>query len=268
MKLCFSTLGCTEMSLCEILTLANDYGISAIEIRGIGGIMDNASIPELSLENTDATLSLLRRSSVTPAILGTSCSFHDPSKYEKNIREGETALEIAKRLGIYGIRVFGNRCPEDDPQCIERVASALRHLCRYAPDTQVLLEIHGDFNRTETVAPLLDLMKDEKNFGLIWDIEHSHKIYGKNWFEFYSAIRPYIHHIHVKDFSDRLGAHTLIGEGDVPVTDIAAQLIKDGYDRYFSLEWEKKWHPELPEFPRALDSFLATMSTIKEPANQ
>ena len=33
----------------------------------------------------------------------------------------------------------------------------------------------------------------------------------------------------------------------------AQKLIEDGFDGYFSLEWEKKWHPELPdcdtEFP-------------------
>jgi hypothetical protein len=31
------------------------------------------------------------------------------------------------------------------------------------------------------------------------------------------------------------------------------QMISDGYEGYFSLEWEKKWHPELrdaeEEFP-------------------
>ena len=24
-------------------------------------------------------------------------------------------------------------------------------------------------------------------------------------------------------------------------------LLDDGYDGYFALEWEKKWHPDLPE---------------------
>ena len=44
-----------------------------------------------------------------------------------------------------------------------------------------------------------------------------------------------------------------IGAGDVPIHDIVDTLVKDGYDGYFSIEWEKKWHPELPdcetEFP-------------------
>ena len=40
MKLCFSTLGCTERSLEDILLLAKKYNIQNLEVRGIGGVMD------------------------------------------------------------------------------------------------------------------------------------------------------------------------------------------------------------------------------------
>ena len=44
-----------------------------------------------------------------------------------------------------------------------------------------------------------------------------------------------------------------VGDGDIPIAAIVKKLIEDGFDGYFSLEWEKKWHPELPdcdtEFP-------------------
>lgn len=44
MKLCFSTLGCHDASLKEILELAQNYDVSAIEVRGIQGVMVNSDI--------------------------------------------------------------------------------------------------------------------------------------------------------------------------------------------------------------------------------
>ena len=50
MKLSVSTLGCPGLSLSEILDLTDRAGISGIEVRGIGGIVDSAKIPCFSPE--------------------------------------------------------------------------------------------------------------------------------------------------------------------------------------------------------------------------
>jgi hypothetical protein len=36
----------------------------------------------------------------------------------------------------------------------------------------------------------------------------------------------------------------------------------DDYDGYFSLEWEKKWHPDLPEAEIAYPGFVRVMNSI------
>ena len=51
MKLCFSTLGCSELSLEDIVCLAKAYGISAIEVRGIGGVLNNVEIEAFTEKN-------------------------------------------------------------------------------------------------------------------------------------------------------------------------------------------------------------------------
>jgi sugar phosphate isomerase/epimerase len=45
---------------------------------------------------------------------------------------------------------------------------------------------------------------------------------------------------------------TLLGEGDVPMQDILAKLRAAGYDGWIAVEWEKKWHPEIPDHEVAL----------------
>ena len=106
-------------------------------------------------------------------------------------------------------------------------------------------------------------MRGIENFGLIWDIEHTHKTYGDSFSEFYDFARPLIRHVHIKDYSDTENKLTLIGDGNVPIKKIVNRLLTNGYDGYLSLEWEKKWHPELPDITVALDSFIKNLREVE-----
>ncbi len=264
MKLCFSTLGCTEFSLAKALKLAQAYHIHALEIRGLDGIMDNRQIESLNDANREQTLAMFAQSDVVPRVLGTSCSFHHPDKYDAAVEEGKACIDIAARFGIPYIRVFGNNLIGDTEEaraeCIARVVSGISAVCDYAAATSVtvLLEVHGDYNKIETLKPVTDALFDHSNFGLIWDIAHT-KAYGNEWPAFYHAFKPYIRHIHIKDHVIAEGKLVLPGEGDLPILPIVRTLLEDGFDGYFSLEWEKKWHPELPEIDVALERYVSLM---------
>ena len=43
---------------------------------------------------------------------------------------------------------------------------------------------------------------------------------------------------------------------------ITKALEKDGFDGYYSLEWEKKWHPELPDPDVALPVYRKLMRSF------
>ena len=262
MKLCFTTLGCYEKDLDEIISLTKKYGFDAIEIRGISGELDNANINDLSCVNRKSTREKMQQNGITPIAIDTSCWFHKPEKYDDAIAEGINAIEIAKDMGIRYVRVFGDKFTLGVEECTKRMISGLTYLCEQAADVNILLEIHGECNTIEALKPIIDKMSEYKNFGLLWDIQHSHRSYGKNWREFYDFIRPYIKHVHIKDYSDKREQLCLVGEGAIPIGDIVSTLLNDGYDGYFSLEWEKKWHPELCEMELALDHFVRVMNQI------
>lgn len=265
MKFCFSTLGCTEKNLEEIIALAKSFSVSGLEIRGIGGQMDNTEIVDFKPENATKTKQLMLDSGIVPVVLGTSCMFQTEELYVKAMREGKDCICIAQPLEIPYIRVFGNNIVGNRAVCTQRVVNGIAELCRFAADrnVSVLLEVHGDYNTAETLSPVLKALNGYANFGLIWDIAHSHRAYGENWQEFYREIRYYIRHVHIKDFSDATGALTLPGEGDIPILPIVRQLLDDGYDGYFSLEWEKKWHPELPALEIALTHFTDLLKELQ-----
>ena len=83
-KLCFSTLGCTERSLDEVLKIAKDFGINAVEIRGLDGELNNKRIHYFQKENQKSTAKKLRAAGISMPVLGTSATFHDKENFESS----------------------------------------------------------------------------------------------------------------------------------------------------------------------------------------
>ena len=259
MNLCFSTLGCTDRSLEAILSLAKTYGIGFLEVRGMDGELDNRKIPAFAPSAAPQTREAFRAAGVTPLVLDTSCAFHTPEKLRDALDEGRASLAIAKDLGFRALRVFGNSLVEPADACTARVIDGISTLCREAEGTgvDVLLEVHGDFNTVERLRPICDACGAFSSFGLIWDVCHTHKPYGAAWREFIRAFAPQIRHVHLKDVKN--GALVLPGEGELELNAMVQTLLAEGYKGAFSLEWEKKWHPELPELEAALEALIKTL---------
>ncbi|MDI9498288.1 MAG: sugar phosphate isomerase/epimerase family protein [Bacillota bacterium] len=267
-KLAFSTLGCPELSFPEITALARANGIRGLEIRGLGGRMKPDEIAELSADGWPATRELLQESGLELVGFGSSVRFDDAAGLDAAFAEGRAAIALARRCQIPYIRVFGDRLPDepqDWPAVQRRVADGLVTLAAEAAaaGVTIILEVHGSFNRMETLGPVLEAVGERPGFGILWDLAHSDRAYGDDWEPFYGLIRPWIRHVHTKDHV-RADDYRLVqpGAGDIPVARIASRLVADGYDGWFSLEWERAWHPELPSLAEALPLFVADFAGV------
>jgi len=260
MKYAFSTLGCPGWSFDQVLDCAVQHGFQGLEIRGIAGEMRLDRIPEFAPENAEKTKERLKKANLSIVCFGTSCSFHDESKTDAMLQEGFAAIDVASRMGAPYIRVFGDAINDsvegDEERVIRAVAQGIDRLLEYAEgkNVTVLQEVHGNFNHAHRILGVAEHIT-RPGYGIIWDIAHSDKTYGDNFEEFYRQVRHLVRHVHVKDhLRDEKFSLTPQGEGKIPVKAIVNMLNADGYDGFYSLEWEKAWHPELPEpeaeFPR------------------
>jgi len=263
-NLCFSTLGCTEYSVSELVELSKRFSINAVEMRGLGGVMNVYEGEAFSHENTASTLKTFSDAGISFPVLGTSIACHEVFGGKKKLDDCLKDISFAKKIGAKYIRVFGNK--KTDTCSSPEVATVLLDLCALAAPygITVLLEVHGDYNSTEMLSPITSALSDTENFGLIWDICHTDAIYGDGWEEFYLAMKPYIRHIHIKDRNRTTMKLTPVGEGDLPIKAITKRLITDGYDGFISLEWERKWHKELSPIEDALPDFVRIMAEADE----
>ncbi|WP_427015443.1 sugar phosphate isomerase/epimerase family protein [Pseudarthrobacter sp. P1] len=269
-KLAFSTLGCPGASLAEVLDLAATHGATGLELRSGEGQLVRTGMP--------ADERALLRAALAEAglvVLGVASYVRigDPSVDDAEVLAALAAeLALARDLGAGGVRVFpGAGAPAEgmdiavhraaaDERMVRRLAAAARSLRSGAGagtgsgTPAILLETHDSHPRGADLARVLaalDAVEPGHGVRAIWDMVHPARA-GEAPADTLAALDPWLAYAQIKD-ATAAGHPELVGEGDMPVAEIAALLAaRDGADGWLSLEWEKAWHPDIPDLDTAL----------------
>jgi fatty-acyl-CoA synthase len=172
-------------------------------------------------------------------------------------RELPAAVELACEWGAPAVRVFGGVWDE-----LDDIARRLKPVLGPAEElgVTVALETHDSFASAVLVGELLQRV-GSMSFAAIWDVHHPYRV-GEAPADVLGALGVRIHHVHVKDARLRGEEWELValGEGEVPVRESLAALRAVGYDGWVTVEWEKRWHPELAEPEVALPRERKTLA--------
>lgn len=262
MHYAFSTLGCPAWSLEQVVRTASDLGYAGVELRLIDGEV-------ITAHNLRANEERIRRlfgpEGVRLIGLSTSARFSasDDAERRQNEDAARECLAVAAQLGVPLIRVFGGRRPEGVTiqQGIDNVADSLNRLAPAAEQSGVtiVLETHDDFSSAATVALVMDRVPS-RSVGILWDTHHPYRV-GESVEQVWQLIHERLAHVHLKDARRRGEGWQLVllGEGEVPNREVIQLLREQGYDGYVSVEWEKKWHPEIPDPDEALPQHIAKL---------
>lgn len=263
----FSTIGCPDWTFQQVVDFGASHGYTGLEIRGIKRQMDLTKCDEFSSpEKIKATLSLMGEKNLKFTNLGSSAKMHfaDGAEREKNLAEARAFIDLAQKINCPFVRVFPNEFPKDQDRnkTMDIVSKNLLILGDYAKERNVtvLMETHGDFSRSEDVLKVMKAAA-HPNIGLVWDISNMWTETKESPLEVYKKLKKYILHTHIKDaklHGDKI-QYVLLGQGDVPIFEAIDILSKNGYQGYYSFEWEKLWHPELPEPEIALADYPRAM---------
>jgi sugar phosphate isomerase/epimerase len=267
LKLSFSTLGCPDWSFDKIVNFARDNQYSGIEVRGILRQMDLTLVPEfINTEAIATTMKKMNDRGLKFVDLGSSCALHFPKGEErtKNLNEGKRFIDLAAKLNCPYVRVFPNQLPKDRDrqETLNLIIDGLKELGSYASktDVTVLLESHGELIYKKD---LLFVMEGVANphVGLVWDICNMWIATKESPEEVYAVLKPYVRHTHIKDLKIENGKeeYVLLGTGIVPIFQAIDLLYKNDYPGFYSFEWEKLWHPEIPDPQIALADYPVAM---------
>jgi fatty-acyl-CoA synthase len=256
MQLAFSNLAAPGWSLEHTLAAVREYGYDGLELRLLDGDpIDPMTIDEAARRDVERTL---KASEVPLACFDTSV------KLATAFGEGlAAALELAALWGAPLVRVFGGELDDSvsRDEALDRIADELAPLLERADElgVGVALETHDSFSTSASVDELLRRVEHAR-LGALWDIDHTNRM-GESPLEVVRVLGDRIVHVHVDDARrvDDGWELVLLGEGDVPWRESMSELRAAGYEGWVSVEWEKRWHPELAEPEVALPQHAALL---------
>lgn len=256
-----STLGCHELDLPAICKLAEQHGIHHLEIRSLADCLnlpeyldatypdDPAAVKEILAQHNQSIIALNSGFSLIKAA--------DDEAREELLGFGRWA----ELLGIPFIRVFGGGTMDQSISDAD-TATAVENLKWWEGErkknnwkTQIALETHGGFSSGQRCLRLQEAYGSR--IDVIWDTHHTWKLGGESPQQTWDQIASMIQHIHIKDSVSVPSArhpysYCLPGKGEFPVVDTYNVLRDNNYTGVVSLEWERKWHPYLPDLDNAL----------------
>jgi sugar phosphate isomerase/epimerase len=260
----FSTLAFPGASLATAVSLGRDWGYGGVELRLIDGELVDPGLPP----SARATVKRTAAAAGLPIVAVDSSirlTGTDPGP------ELRRFLELASDWESPLVRVFGGPLAAEDAARQAQLASAARVLREAVPVAERLgvavgVETHDAFSQSSTLAALLDLVPSPR-IGAVWDSHHPHRM-GEQPADVHANIGRRVLLAQVKDARRAPEREdgwqlVLLGDGEVPVREMLGLLAGAGYPGWVSVEWEKRWHPEieepevaLPQHQRVLRSWI------------
>ncbi len=263
----FSSLGCPDKSLNEIIDLAEHYHFDAVELRCLNGSTDLVSY---LCDYAAKDMSRFKSSPVE--IVALNSSFGLIGANDNDLDELFKLSRIADIFGCKYIRVFhglkwGDTCINAD---YLQAASTIKRWEDWKKNNSIkvdiALEMHTGASSSESCLELFKHIKQA--LPVIWDSHHT-IVYAKESPAYtWKHMQEFIVHVHVKDSvmvpSDRHDyTYTLPGHGHIPTRQVIDLLAENNFKGVVSLEWEKQWHPYLTELEEAFE-YLKTSGWRKE----
>ena len=259
----FSTLGCSGASLAEVLATARRHGCGGVELRAAADEFLHTGIAAADRERVRAAFAEARVVPLAVCSYVRLCApgFGAGSPEDEQVGDLLAHLDLARTIGARGVRVFMRDDPDaagDGPtpgerRAVRRVAEVARHTA--GTGVRVLVETHDSHSLGERVARFMALLDAElpgHGCGVVWDTAHTWS-HGESPARSLELLRPWIAHVQVKDLRSVADPVPVpLGAGTYPVAELAGTLAGAGWDGALCLEWERKWHPELPPIDDAL----------------
>ncbi|WEG13694.1 sugar phosphate isomerase/epimerase [Pullulanibacillus sp. KACC 23026] len=270
MKLAFTTLGCPNWEMDTIITKAVEYGYQGVDFRGYLDRLDIYNLDEFTTQLEETKLKFKDASLEIPCFSSSVRLFTNSSEELASfINELEHYGELCQHFKTPYIRVFGGGIGlTSRTEAIETAVHNLHHMLKVARkyDVTLLLETHDDWTDSRYVAEIYNRI-DSAHFKVLWDVHHPYRTLQEDPERTMDTIGDFVRYTHWKDSyptdqTEKGFQLCLLGKGDVPLQRMYALLKERNYDGYYTLEWEKKWWPDIEEPEVAFKEYVTFMKGL------
>lgn len=257
MKLAFSTKGWHDSSFDDFCDIAKDLKFQGIELHNIHNRLFTDKDGAFHDYAAAKTVRKLYEKKLSIPCIDTICNLADKSCEQESIEEIENCIEIASNLHIPYVRVkaYG----EENYDFVKEIIAKMLPECEQK-GIVILMETSGIFADTLKLCELLNGFAHD-NFAALWDMYATYFIAGEDPETTIKNLGAYVKHVHIKDAAKTESGNEfcLIGEGEMPISDMMLGLRSVNFDGFVSLEWIPDWCKELDDMEIIFSHFVNYM---------
>ncbi|MCI1268388.1 MAG: AMP-binding protein [Ruminococcus sp.] len=267
MKISFSTLACPNFSWTDIYSMAKDFGFDGIEIRGLGSDIFSVKAQPFTESQLPKTVAKLQSLGLEIPCLSSGACLKFSDSFDDAFNEVTQYAQLAQKINTPFIRILADLEPMpsgevDDSVIVEELKKLAVIGEKY--NVTLLVETNGVYCDTKRLKNVLDSVSSRK-VAALWDMHHPYRFAGETPAQTVENLGEYIKYVHIKDsvMNGDTVEYKMMGEGDMPVSDMLAALNSISYNGYISLEWVKRWSDKLcdagvvvPHFANFMSGFI------------
>ena len=261
MKFSFSTKGWHNISFEEFCAVAKDLKFEGIELHNIYNSLFTDKDGAFHEHTAPSTIRKLYEQKLSIPCIDTICNIANIDEENKSLEEILSCVDIAKRLKIPYVRLHAG-IADDIENATDCVISIIEKVIDKAEENKVtlLLETSGIFSNTALLRDVLERFASDSLAALL-DMYSAFFVGKEDAEQIIKNLGAYIKHVHIRD-AVKVGdsfEYSLIGEGELPISDMMLALRSVNYDGYFSLIWDPSWCEELDDMEIIFSHFVNFM---------
>ncbi|MDO4607803.1 MAG: AMP-binding protein [Clostridia bacterium] len=261
MKLSFSTKGWHNSTFDEFCDKAVELDFGGIELHNVNNRLFTDKDGAFHDYKAAATSRRLYEKCLQIPCMDMLTDIASPSKTEQADNEFEKCLAIAASLNIPYIRVKAEKAVDSDA-AKATVITFIQKALPKATDKKIaiLIETSGLYSSSNELRDTLDVFASD-NLGALWNMSAAFFEGGESAEEIIKNLGAYIKHVHINDAEKTADGveFCLIGEGELPISDMMLALRSVNYDGFVSLVWDPAWCPELDDMEIIFAQFVGYM---------
>ncbi len=270
-KISAHTMGTPLLALEEAILLYENIGFDGVEIIIADDYKCALKIKSSSLEINNIKQLIENLNINVSNLVPYTKNFNSSNKDLRlqSIDEFKSIIDMADTLNCPSVRIWSGIDPEGQEynnESYKYLVESLSIIGEYLDSSSITANIENHhYTEATTAIKTVKLVENinSKNIGILYDPANLIYLGDKNFTEAFEIQKNYINHVHLKDLTinrDSSPKITSIGKNKYPVGSTKPCLFGDGiipwkeiinflnnhkYNNYISIEYEKRWHPEV-----------------------
>ncbi len=257
MKLSFSTKGWHDSSFEDFCDIAQELGFQGIELHNIHNRLFTEKDGAFHDYAAAATSRRLYEKKLKLTCIDTVCDIAQNT--DATVDEIITCINIAKSLKIPYVRLKAIEGSESN-DTIARVLPVAEKA-----GVTLIIETVGIFANSAALRELLDSFACD-NLAALWNMSAAYFTCGESPDEVIKNLGAYVRHVHLNDAknTDDGIEFCLLGEGELPISEMMLALRSVNFDGFISLVWDPVWCEELDDMEIIFSQFVSFIKQFSD----